>query len=313
MCGNIGRNIGFEQAARRDAYLPAPEVTPMKSILVPVEHSASLNAQLETAALLAARFTAHIAGVAPRSDFSNYLIGAGAGVGATIPVALEDLQREESERVSQARNAFRAFVQARKIAWDEAATPQPHVTAAWIEELNSGDSAVAQLARLYDISVVARPTSDSPVARRQLLVAVLFESGRPILISPPEAPRSLGRRVMIAWNGSTETTRAISLAMDFLAKAEWVLVLAVEGGMVEGPSADDVRRMLARSGFAAEARTVKPQGRSTGQAILAEAERESADLVIKGAYTHSRLRQMIFGGATSHVLAHARLPVFMAH
>jgi nucleotide-binding universal stress UspA family protein len=285
----------------------------MKSILVPVEHSASLSAQLETAFLAAAPFAAHIAGVAPRSDFSNYLIGAGAGVGATIPVALEDLQREEDERVQQARGAFRQFVQAHDIVWDDAVTPQTHVTAAWIDEINSGDSAVAQLARLYDISVVARPTPDSPVARRQLLEAVLFESGRPILISPPEAPKSLGKRVMVAWNGSTETTRAISLAMAFLAKAEWVVVLAVEGGMVDGPSAEDVRRMLTRSGVAAEARTVKPEGRSTGQAILAEAQRDDVDLVIKGAYTHSRLRQMIFGGATTHIINETTVPVFMAH
>jgi nucleotide-binding universal stress UspA family protein len=285
----------------------------MKSILVPVEHSASLSAQLETASLAATQFAAHMAGVAPRSDFSNYLIGAGAGVGATIPVALEDLQREEAERIDQARSAFEQFVNARNIAWDDAATPQSHATATWIEEINSGDAAVAQLARLYDITVVARPTSESPVARRQLLEAVLFESGRPILISPPEVPQSLGKRVMIAWNGSTETTRAISLAMAFLAKAEWVLVLSVEGGMVDGPSGEDVRRMLTRSGVAAEARTVKPNGRSTGQALLAEAGRENVDLMIKGAYTHSRLRQMIFGGATTHIINEAMIPVLMAH
>jgi hypothetical protein len=190
MCSNIAPDIRI-RSQRRDAmpHLPVPEVTPMKSILVPVEHSASLSAQLETAALAAEQFAAHMAGVAPRSDFSNYLIGAGAGVGATIPVALEDLQREEAERIEQARSAFTAFVRDRKIVWDDAATPQAHATATWIEEINSGDAAVAQLARLYDISVLARPTADSPVARRQLLEAVLFESGRPILISPPETRR----------------------------------------------------------------------------------------------------------------------------
>jgi nucleotide-binding universal stress UspA family protein len=285
----------------------------MKSILVPVEHSMSLAAQLETAALLAFQFSAHMAGVAPRSDFSNYLIGAGAGVGATIPVALEDLQREEAERIDRARGAFREFVEARGMAWDDAAKPQEHPTATWIEQIDSGDSAVAQLARLYDISVLARPTSDSPVARRQLLEAVLFESGRPILISPPDAPQSLGKRVMVAWNGSTETTRAISLAVTFLERAERVFVLAVEGGMVDGPGAEDIRWMLARSGIAAEARTVKPEGRSTGQAILDEAQRNDIDLVIKGAYTHSRLRQMIFGGATTHLINETTIPVFMAH
>ena len=138
----------------------------MKSILVPVEHSASLSAQLETAFLAAAPFTAHIAGVAPRSDFSNYLIGAGAGVGATIPVALEDLQREEDERVQQARSAFRQFVQAHGIVWDDAATPQTHVTAAWIDEINSGDSAVAQshaavrVSGLSDVVQIVRPRID---------------------------------------------------------------------------------------------------------------------------------------------------------
>jgi nucleotide-binding universal stress UspA family protein len=118
---------------------------------------------------------------------------------------------------------------------------------------------------------------------------------------------------MIAWNGSTETTRAISLAMAFLAKAEWVLVFAVDGAMVEGPGAEDVRRMLIRSGIAAEARTKDSNARTAGQTILAEAQRESVDLVIKGAYTHSRLRQMIFGGATSHLINETTIPVLMAH
>ena len=58
---------------------------------------------------------------------------------------------------------------------------------------------------------------------------------------------------------------------------------------------------------------MKPEGRSTGQAILAEAQRDGVDLVIKGAYTHSRLRQMIFGGATTHLINETTLPVFMAH
>jgi nucleotide-binding universal stress UspA family protein len=293
--------------------LPVADKTVMRSILVPVEHSRSLASQLETAALMAKQFAAHIAGVAPRSDFSNYLIGAGAGVGATIPVALEDLQREEADRIDRARGDFQQFVRQHEIAWDDGGTPKPHPTATWIEEIGSGDAAVAQLARLYDISVLARPTPDSPVARRQLLETVLFESGRPILISPPEPPQSLARRIMIAWNGSTETTRAISLAMAFLAKAEWVLVFAVDGAMVEGPGAEDVRRMLIRSGIAAEARTKDSNARTAGQTILAEAQRESVDLVIKGAYTHSRLRQMIFGGATSHLINETTIPVLMAH
>lgn len=285
----------------------------MKSILVPVEHGESLEAQLETAALVAEEFASHVVGVAPRSDFSNYLVGAGAGVGATIPVALEDLQKEERERVEQARAAFLQFIRGRNIAWDPEPAPQDHPTAEWIAEVNPGDQAIGQLARLYDATVLPRPTASAPVARRQLLETVLFESGRPILTSPPEPPRRLGRTVLIAWNGSTESARAISFAMPFLAKAERIVVLAVEGGMVEGPSAADVGRMLHRAGLNVEAKTVPPEGRSTGEAILAAAGRHEADLIVKGAYTHSRLRQMFFGGATTHLLTAATLPMLMAH
>ena len=90
-------------------------------------------------------------------------------------------------------------------------------------------------------------------------------------------------------------------------------MLAVESGSVPGPNADEVAQHLTRNGVAAEATGAKLEGRSIGEAILAETAALGADLLVKGAYTHSRLRQMIFGGATSHILAEADLPVLMAH
>jgi nucleotide-binding universal stress UspA family protein len=145
------------------------------------------------------------------------------------------------------------------------------------------------------------------------LEAALFESGRPILIAPPRPPEALGKNIVIAWNGSTETARTIAFAMPFLAQAERVNVLTVEGGGVLGPTGTEVVRHLGRSGISATAAEVAPGERSVGEAILEEAAAEGADLLVKGAYTHSRLRQMIFGGATSHILDAADLPVFMAH
>ncbi len=90
-------------------------------------------------------------------------------------------------------------------------------------------------------------------------------------------------------------------------------MLTVEGGSVAGPNAGEVERALVRAGVAAEVTGARPEGRSIGETILAEAEAAGADLLVKGAYTQSRLRQMIFGGATSHILAKASLPVLMAH
>ena len=103
------------------------------------------------------------------------------------------------------------------------------------------------------------------------------------------------------------------LAMPILRKAKRVSLIAVEGDIVPGPSVKDALGYLEANGIAATEKTVVPRSGRRGEAILAEAAAMGADLLIKGAYTQSRLRQMIFGGATSHILAAAELPVFFAH
>jgi nucleotide-binding universal stress UspA family protein len=111
-----------------------------------------------------------------------------------------------------------------------------------------------------------------------------------------------------------EQARATALAMPILQQADRVTVLTVVGETeVAEPSAELLIRYLRGNGIAAEARTVELDGRGTGEAILATAKSLSCDLLIKGAYTQYRLRQMIFGGTTRHILANATLPVFLAH
>jgi nucleotide-binding universal stress UspA family protein len=101
--------------------------------------------------------------------------------------------------------------------------------------------------------------------------------------------------------------------MPFLLRAQKVTVLTVEGAWVPGPSGAEIAANLQRNGIPATAVEAAAQGRNPGEAMLAEAAKHGADLMVKGAYTQSRLRQMIFGGATSHILAHTEIPVFMAH
>jgi nucleotide-binding universal stress UspA family protein len=127
-------------------------------------------------------------------------------------------------------------------------------------------------------------------------------------------PAEIGANVLVAWNCSTEQARTTAFAMPLLRQAERVTVLHVEGGSaVPGPSAGQAVRYLQRNGIKAQPMTVGLEGGTTGEAILAAAQSLGCDLLIKGAYTQSRLRQMIFGGATRHILAHATLPVFMAN
>jgi nucleotide-binding universal stress UspA family protein len=149
---------------------------------------------------------------------------------------------------------------------------------------------------------------------REIAAGALFESGRPLLLCPPSPPGHIGTNVLIAWNGSTEQARAIALAMPLLERAERVIVLTVTGGTgVPGPSAEQMIKYLQRNEVPAEPLTVALDGKNTGEAILAAAQTSACDLLIKGAFTQSRLRQMIFGGATQHVMAAATLPVLLAH
>ena len=130
----------------------------------------------------------------------------------------------------------------------------------------------------------------------------------------PSPPSQIATNVLIAWNCSTEQARAIALAMPILQKADRVTVLTVIGGTgVVGPSAEQLIRYLHCNGIVAESMRVELDGRSTGETILASAQSLGCDLLIKGAYTQSRLRQWIFGGATQHVLENAALPVLLAN
>jgi nucleotide-binding universal stress UspA family protein len=133
-----------------------------------------------------------------------------------------------------------------------------------------------------------------------------------MLMAPPTPPKGpIGQTVLIHWNASTETARVILDAMPILRKAKRVAFIAIEGHISPGPSIKDAVAHLEVNGIAATDKTVP--NTKPGEAILAEAAAIGADLLIKGAYTQSRLRQMIFGGATSHILASAELPVLLAH
>jgi nucleotide-binding universal stress UspA family protein len=140
----------------------------------------------------------------------------------------------------------------------------------------------------------------------------LFDSGRPVLVVPPGFGGMVGKRILFAWNGSTESARAISLAMPVLSGADSIEVLSVEGAMVPGPSAAEIAESLRSHGLTVTSQHVKP-GKSAGQTIVDRAVALGSDLIVKGAYTQSRLRQMIFGGVTRQLILNSPLPVLFSY
>jgi nucleotide-binding universal stress UspA family protein len=279
----------------------------MKTILVPMEPHDGMKAALETALVLARKCDSYIEGFPLRFGISEFVAVDPAG---SIP--LESYRQESLEEAAQARKLFEGFMQERNIPRSSGA--KAGLSFGWLDDAPEGEGFVGSYGRVFDITVLSRPDSNTIGLHNRAIESGLFESGRPILLSPPSPPRDIGTNIMVHWNSSTEQSRATACAMPLLHQASRVTVLNVIGGQgVPGPSAEQVLRNLQLNGIAAKLMSVGLEGRTTGEVILAAAKAEGCDLLVKGAYTQSRLRQMIFGGATSHILAHADLPVLMAH
>lgn len=174
-------------------------------------------------------------------------------------------------------------------------------------------------ARYADVAIMTRPSEGvGAELREEIIEGVLFHSGRPALVVPPGwSGTGIGKRVVVAWDASREATRALSEADDILEFAEAVTVLTVDAkpkmfGHGDQPGAN-ITAHLSRRGLPAEVRNVDSMGRSASLAILEEATALGADLVVMGGYAHSRLRELVFGGATRELLRTATVPLLMAH
>jgi len=284
----------------------------MKTILIPTEDHASMQAVLEAARLIARRFGSYMEGFAVYPGAADFV-----AVDPVSSLTIASMQEgdEEIERLTQ--GLFEAFMQAHGVPRVQAVTGAPQGPAAysygWVRPSAHGDAFIGSHGRLFDLIVMGRPGRAPQDPRMPPLEAALFESGRPVLIAPASAPQVIGANVLVAWNGSTEQTRTTAFAMPLLREAREVTVLSVEGGMTPGPTGEEVAHYLLMNGVAATAVTAAPGTRTTGETILDHAKTHGCDLLVKGAYTQSRLRQMVFGGATRHILASATLPVLMAH
>jgi nucleotide-binding universal stress UspA family protein len=277
-----------------------------RTILVPVEQHDLMNSTLETALCLAQKFASYVEGFALRSAIPVAYAMADAAAG-TIPTLEQDI----AENAKQTRGLFETFMK------DYGVPCEAHTTALsskWLEDAPEGDDFVGSHGRLFDVIVLGRPGQNPKGSRMGTLEAALFESGRPVLVAPPSPRPQMGTNVLIAWNCSTEQARTIAFAMPILRRASRVVVLTVEGGAaVPGPTGQQLCHYLQLSGVPAKPLTVGLNGRLTGEAVLEHANALSCDLLIKGAYTQSRLRQFVFGGTTQYILSNATLPVLMAH
>ncbi|MCQ4158869.1 universal stress protein [Roseomonas sp. GC11] len=286
-----------------------------RRLLLPLTGTAAGEAALNTALMVARTWNAHVHCLHVRVDARDVAPLAGEGLsGAMIEEMMAATERESGERAGRVRALFEKFVQGRDVTIAlsaESALKTEGPTLSFESIAGREEDIVAQQSRLYDMAVVPHPEADEDVSSSDALHAVLFDSGRPVLIAPREAPKTIGSRVCCAWNGTAESAAAVAAALPWLHHAEAVRVLHSEDYQRRGPAAEGLQAYLRWHGISAEAVPFKPLTREVGAGLLGAVRDFGADLLCMGAYSHSRLRQLILGGVTRHVLENADIPVLM--
>lgn len=282
----------------------------MKTILVPVEPHDTSGRLLSLAAKLAGKFDAVVTGFALRRP---HIAAIGWDPASVAIVTDPDWDDQRSE--ADAHALFDRIMTEAGLARAEMAGAPVGAGARfrWHTEPASGDEFLGCFGRSFDLTLVGQPSAKAAGSSITTLEAALFDSGGPILVGPQAPVQTFGSTVGIVWNGSSETARTIAFAKPLMRLASRAVVFADDGGLGHRPGGEQIQRRLAENGIAADLKLL-PDGKiRSGETLLAEAKAFGCDLLVKGAYTQSRLRQMIFGGATRYLIAESPMPVFMAH
>jgi len=288
----------------------------IRTLLVPVDGSTASSQALASALGLAKDLTAHVTALHVRADPRDTVPLLGEGLSANMIEEMMAAAERESDHA--AARAHEVFENALRKAGLPSVDPSPapgEASATWLEDLGRAEGAIAHAGRLSDMMVMPRPDGDGGYGADSILNAALFETGRPVLIAPPDAGPVPGRHVAVAWNGTREAARAVHAALPLLKKADQVTVLTVTDSDEVMPAQDaaELVEYLEWHGIDPKAATVAAEGRSVGQTILAEAHARGCDLLVMGAYTHSRMRELVLGGVTKYMLAHTETALMMAH
>jgi nucleotide-binding universal stress UspA family protein len=282
-----------------------------RKLLLPLSESPCGAAALNLGLTLARMWDAHLAAVVMRVDARSVAPLAGEGLsGAMIEDMMHTTERESAGRATALEQLFNEAVLRAEIAMDAAPSGAIGPTAALETHTGRDEDVVPGLAMLSDLTILPHP-NDADSDSAECLHAVLFDSGRPVLIAPPTAPATIGQRCCIAWNGTVESSAALAAALPWLRQAKAVRVLHAPEYQRNGPAAPALLPYLSLHGVEADMVAFQPLNRDVGAGLLAAATAFDADLLVMGAYSTSRLRQLILGGVTRHVLQKAALSVLM--
>ncbi len=287
--------------------------TMIRQILVQATGEAGDKAVFGTALAVARLGGAHLQFLHVRPDVTDVIMAmasGGMGGGAAVQSVVDRLEEEAKQGEARARASVAAFCTEAGIPRD--GTPGQGVSTDLVVEVGAEAGWIGEHGRFADLIVVGRARAGQPVAL-DVLEAALMETGRPVLLAGPAVPAALPGVVMIGWKDTPEAARAVAGAMPLIDRAERVVIATVAEGTTLAPTATRLRAALRWHNAKGAGRAVAAAGRDPADALVAEAVAAGAGLLVIGGYSHSRLREVVFGGVTQKMLAAAPLPILMAH
>jgi nucleotide-binding universal stress UspA family protein len=270
-----------------------------KTLLVQAQASDQADARIKLAVDVAAMFDAKVIGLAAEGFYPMVTTGSPIADGAVIQAVRERIAAD----LPMAEQRFRSL------------TPSVAAGIGWVTGYDYPASEMARHARGADLLIASRPPRGCGPDFAAPVAELVLTCGAPVLVTPTTGGTLEAENVVVAWKNTREARRALADAMPFLMRAHKVTVLAVsgDGEDIEKGGLDEVARRLARHGVVVET-LVAPKGRaSVAQVVEETAMRLSADLIVMGAYGHSRIQEWMLGGATEDLLVQSSQFVLFSH
>ena len=286
-----------------------------KTIMAPMMGEEADKKALDAALTMAGPTDAHIQAVFLHRDLKESLVPHVInGLGAGIIDSLVQVAEEEVEHARRAaRSSYDTWRQASGIGEKTDPAPTNGITAELSMAMGDLGGNLAKAGRMADVICVVRPGKNDGADWGTLILAALMETGRAVLLAPADTKMKPIESVAIAWNGSREAARAVALAMPVLEAADSVTVLAGTSDYLKPEDVTAFTESLKWHGVNATARMFALNGADLAGRLQAEAREADAQLLVLGAYSHSRLREFVFGGVTDDIIKAGRMPVLMAH
>jgi nucleotide-binding universal stress UspA family protein len=284
----------------------------MHLILVPTADRPESVLALDTAFTLAERIGANVAGCHVRGERFEQSSGElqlmpDVAYGKVI-AAMPNASRLTSRA---ARKAYLSVAARHGFEFAKSARVGQRRRAFWHDLVGTPARIFAIAGPLADMAVLARPKPKSGGRATAFLLAALLHSARPVLVVPQKPLTTVGKRILVAWNQSAEAALAVSAAIPLLQQAEQVVVASSGPENRTGPKASHLTQYLANSDVKIE--RVRAKGREVEKDVEGVYRETRSDLLVMGAYSRHRLRQLVFGGVTEHMLFKTDLPALMLH